>query len=167
MPIETDSAAWEEAESHDPLEVEITQLLSNNADQAYSIAEIEAYLLDEYAHLFPDRLAGDDAVVGAQAARQSIIMAILQRRYWNSVVRFKYVTESDTAEPGVYCRWDGPGIQPIAEIDEVNDPDPDSPRLTLESRFRSIEEELDEEIEELDDRVDWLEFRVREELGAY
>ena len=50
---------------------------------------------------------------------------------------------------------------------EVRDPDSDSRGGKLTRRFREVEDEIDEEVSDLEERIDWLEFRVREELGAY
>lgn len=39
---------------------------------------------------------------------------------------------------GLYFTWDGVGINPIAEVDEVEDPTPDSPFGTLSGRSHSL-----------------------------
>ena len=87
--------------------------------------------------------------------------------YWRSEVTFRRVSPEGKADAGLYFTSDGTGIAPVAEIDEVSDPDPDSPFGTLSGRFREVEDEIDEEMSDLEERIDWLEFRVREELGAY
>ncbi|EMA31505.1 MULTISPECIES: hypothetical protein [Haloarcula] len=167
MPIDLDSDAWKDATTYDPLETEINSLFRDHQDQALSITEIESHLHENHAHLFPADLVGKDAVDGAKAARQSIVATLLERMYWRSKVTFRRVSPEDEADAGLYFTSDGTGIFPIAEIDEVKDPDPDSPFGTLSGRFREVEDEINEEVSDLEERVDWLEFRVREELGAY
>ncbi|MDQ2074722.1 hypothetical protein RBH20_19520 [Haloarcula sp. H-GB4] len=77
------------------------------------------------------------------------------------------MSPEDEADAGLYFPSDGTGISPTAEIDGVKDPDPDSSFGTLSGRFREIEDEIDEGVSDLEERVDLLEFRVREELGAH
>lgn len=167
MPIGLDSDAWKNAERYDPLGVQIDSLLLNNKEQAFSIREIEEYLVEEYPHLFPGSLVGDDAIEGAKAARQSIIANILEKIYWRAEVAFRYVPEEDDVEAGLYFTSDGPGINPIAEIDEVKNPDSDSPFGKLSNRFREIEKDVDDDVSELEERINYLEYRLREELGSY
>jgi hypothetical protein len=167
MPIDTDSEVWKSADTYDPITVEINSFLSNNKDQAFSIREIEEHLLGEHQHLFPNQLVGDDALEGAKAARQSIIANILEYRYWRSEVTFQYISGDRDSAVGLYFTWDGVGISPIAELDEVSDPNPDSPFGTLSSRFRQIESDLDEEVSELEERLSHVEYRLREELDTY
>lgn len=167
MPVDTESEEWKNAGSDDPITVEITSLLSNNRDQAFSIKEIEEHLLEEHQHLFPNELVGDHAVDGAKAGRQSIIANILEYRYWRSEVTFRYVSGDDEGDAGLYFTWDGPGINPIAELDEVSDPNPESPFGTLSSRFRQIESDLNEEVSELEERLSYVEYQLREEFDAY
>lgn len=167
MPIDVNSDEWKNAGSYDPIEVEIDSLLSNNKEQAFSIKEIEEYLLENHQHLFPDGLVGEDAVEGAKAARQSIIANILENKYWHLEVSFKYISEEADPEAGLYFTWDGVGISPIAEVEEVNDPNPESPFGTLSSRFRQIEDDLDKEVSELEDRIAGIEYRLRQELDSY
>lgn len=162
-----DSDAWENAGRYDPIEVEIDSLLSDYKNQAFSINEIEEHLHGEHQHLFPDQIVGGKVVDGAKAARQAIVATILEKKYWHSEVKFRYVSEAENAEPGLYFTWNGPGINPIAEVDDVSDPDPESPWMTLSGRFQQIEKDVEGEMSDLEDRVDWLEFRVHEELGQY
>lgn len=167
MPIDLDSDVWNDASTYDPLTTEIHSLFRDHQDQALSIREIESHLHENHAHLFPADLVGENVTGGARAARQSIIALLLERMYWRSEVTFRRVSPEDEAEAGIYFTSDGTGIAPVAEIDEVEDPDPDSPYGTLSGRFREIEHEIDEEVSDLEERIEWLEFRVREELGAY
>lgn len=167
MPVDTDSEEWKHAGRYDPITVEINSLLSNNEDQAFSIKEIEEHLLEDHQHLFPNQLVGDDALEGAKAARQSIIANILEYRYWRSEVAFQYISGDRDSDAGLYFTWDGPGLNPIAELDEVSDPNPDSPFGTLSSRFQQIESDLDEEVSELEERLSHMEYRLREELDTY
>lgn len=167
MPIDVSSDEWKNAGRNDPIWVEINSLLSDNKEQAFSIKEIENYLLEEHKDLFPDDLAGDDTVDGAKAARQAIVANILEYRYWRSEVSFRYVSAGNGTEAGLYFTYDGTGINPIAEIDDVTDPNPDSPFMTLSGRFRQIEKDMNEEISDLEGRIDNLEYRLREELGSY
>lgn len=167
MPVDTDSQEWKSGGRDDPISVEISSLLSNNKEKAFSIQEIEEYLFDEYLHLFPNQLAGEGAIDGAKAARQSIIANILERRYWQARVSFQYIAGDGDADPGIYYTDDGVGINPIAELDELSDPNPDSPYGTLSSRFRQIEKDVDEEVSELEERISRMEYQIREELGMY
>lgn len=167
MPIDLNSEEWENANSDDSLRVKIEELLWRNQNKAYSVREIEEHLLENNLHLFPADLVGDNAVEGARAARQSIIANLLDNRYWHGEVSFQSISEGSDIEPGLYFTSDGPGISPIAEIDEVKDADPDSDWGKLSKRFRQIEGDADEEISELKERISYLEFRVREDLGAY
>ena len=167
MPIDVNSDEWKNAGRNDPLWVEIESLLLDNKEQAFSIKEIEEYLFEEYEHLFPDDLVGDCAISGAKAARQSIVASILEYRFWRSEVGFRYVSEGNGTEAGLYFTHDGTGINPIAEVDEVTDPNPDSPFMTLSSRFRQIEKDMNEEVSDLEERIGHLEHRLREELGSY
>jgi hypothetical protein len=167
MPIDLNSDAWNDASTYDPLKTEIHSLFREHQEQAFSIAEIESHLHENYAHLFPADLVGKEAVDGASAARQSIIAILLERMYWRSEVTSRHVAPEDESEAGLYFTSDGIGIAPIAEIDDVSDPDSDSRGGKLSRRFREVEDEIDEEVSELEERIDWLEFRVREELGAY
>jgi hypothetical protein len=167
MPIDLDSDVWKDASTYDPLKTEIHSLFGDHQEQALSIAEIESHLHENHAHLFPADLVGEDTVDGAKAARQSIIATQLEQMFWRSEVTFRRVSPEGEADAGLYFTSDGTGIAPIAEIDEVSDPDPDSPFGTLSGRFREVEDEIDEEVSDLEERIDWLEFRVREELGAY
>ena len=164
MPIESESDDWTQAKSDDPLRAKIMDLLMKNKEFAYSVEEIEQHLLEEHHHLFPARLAGTDAVEGAKAARQSIITRILEDRFWHAHIRLCYVTEEQSADTGLYATWEGIGFSPIAELDEVTDPDPDSKRGLLEGRFKEIEENADEEISELEERISYIEYRLREDL---
>ena len=123
-------------------------------------------LTDEYEALFPDCLIGENEIEGAKAVRQSIVANILERRFWQSEVSFRRVTHDD-GERGLYYTWDGPGINPISEIDEVKDVEPDSPFGKVSNRFRKLEDDLDDEVSDLDERVSRLEYRIREELGSY
>lgn len=167
MPIDVNSDQWKNAGTFDPIGVKITSLLSDNKEQAFSIREIEEYLLEEHQQVFPESLVGDDAIDGAKVARQSIVTNILEDRYWRSQVTFRYISKEDDAEAGLYFTWEGIGINPIAEVDDVKDPDPDSSFGTLSGRFRQIEQDVDEEVSELEERISFLEFRIREELGVY
>ena len=167
MPVDLDSDAWKSAEGYDPLGVQIDSLLLNNKEQAFSIKEIDEYLVEEYPHLFPSELVGDNVIDGAKAARQSIIANLLEEDYWRVKVTFRYVSGEGDVEPGFYFTTDGPSINPIAEIDEVKNPDPDSSFGKLSNRFRQIEEDVDDEVSELEERINYLEYRLREELGSY
>ncbi|MDS0280356.1 hypothetical protein NDI85_21455 [Halomicroarcula sp. S1AR25-4] len=167
MPIDLDSDVWNDATTYDPVRTEINSLLWDHQEQALSIGEIESHLHENHAHLFPVDLVGENAVDGAKAARQSIIATLLERMYWRSEITFRRVSPEDEAETGLYFTSDGTGIAPIAEIDEVRDPDSDSRGGKLSRRFREVEDEIDDEVSDLEERVDWLEFRIREELGAY
>jgi len=167
MPIDVNSEEWKNAGRYDPIWVEVNSFLSNNEHQAFSIEEIEEYLLEDHPHLFPASLIGDNTVDGAKAARQSIVTNILKYRYWRSEVSFRNIPEEADAKTGLYFTWDGVGINPIAEVDGVKDPNPDSPFRTLSSRFRQIEQDVDEDVSDLEDRISHLESRVCEELGSY
>jgi len=167
MPVDTDSEEWKSADTYDPITVEINSLLTDNRGQAFSIEEIEEHLVAEHQHLFPDQLVGDDAIDGAKAGRQSIVANILEYRYWRSEVSFRYVPNKTDTDAGLYFTWDGIGINPIAEVDEVEDPNPESPFGTLRGRFRQIENDLDEKTSELEDRLAHIEYQLREELGNY
>ncbi|WP_280585072.1 hypothetical protein [Halorubrum sp. Boch-26] len=163
MPIDTNSDIWKESGSDDPLRVHITELLSNNSEEAFSIKEIDEYLIENYQHLYPTDLTGEDSITGATAARQSIVSNILLNRYWHAEVRFNYISGEGQIDSGLYFTWEGGGIYPIAEIDDVTDVGSDSPHMTLESRFRQVEADLNEEVSELEDRLDYLEYQVHRE----
>lgn len=162
MPIDIDSDTWKNVQGRDPLSVHMNDLLRNNEDKAFSIKEIDEYLLEEHHQLFPADLVGDDAVEGATAARQSIIAAILDDWYWRTDVSFEYVPGDDETDAGLYFTWDGAGISPVFEVEDVKDVNPDSPYGKLESRFRGIESDVDDEISELKDRIANAEYRLRE-----
>ncbi|WP_089818324.1 hypothetical protein [Halomicrobium zhouii] len=166
MPIDLNSDMWKNARSYDVIGTEITSLLTDHREQAFSVKEIEEHLYNEHQHLFPDDLVGDDPIDGAKAARQSIVSNILEYRYWRSEVTFQYVSEDDV-NPGLYYTWKGVGISPIAEIDDVTDPNPDSPFGVLSSRFRQIEKDVDDDVSDLEERISHLEYRFREEIGSY
>jgi len=167
MPIDIESDAWSNAERYDPLRTAITELLSDNREQAFSIREIEEHLLDNHSDLFPDQLTGDKAVGEAKAARQSIIATVLEDRFWHLQVSFRYVSGGDDHDSGLYFTWDGSGISPVAELDEVSTPENDNSLSILSSRFKQIEEDIDEDMADLEERIDFIEFRIHEELGAY
>jgi hypothetical protein len=164
MPIDTDSEEWENAKTRDPLLVEIRSLLSGGENQAFSIDEIETHLSENYPHLFPPALVGEDAGPEAKVARQSVVVNILLERYWHSEFSFRYVTGDNGAEPGLYFTYDGLGINPVAEIDSVTDPYPDSSGGVLTGRFRDIERNVDEQISDLKGRINNLEHRIHHEL---
>ncbi len=129
--------------------------------------EIEEHLLEDHPYLFPNQLVGNDALEGAKAARQSIIANILEYRYWRSEVSFRHISGGGESDAGLYFTWDGVGINPVAELDEVSDPNPDSPFGTLSSRFRQIESDLDKDVSELEERLSHVEYRLREGLDTY
>lgn len=163
MPINTNSDTWTESESDDPLRVHITDILADNSEEAFSIKEIDEYLMEDYQHLYPADLTGEDPITGSTAARQSIIANILLNRYWHAEVSFNYISGEEQIDAGLYFTWEGIGISPIAEIDDVTDVDSDSPHMTLESRFRQVEADVNEEVSELEDRLDYLEYQVHNE----
>jgi hypothetical protein len=162
MPIDVESDAWQNAVTEDPIEAKVAGLLSKNQDKAYSIAELDDYLCEECPHVFPADLTENEDVDAAEVARQAMIANILEDLYWHEEVTFRTVT-GDDAEPGLYYTWRGVGINPIAELDEVSDPNPDSPFGTLSSRFRQI----DDDVDELERRLNQIERRVQDELGRY
>ncbi|WP_152419109.1 hypothetical protein [Natrinema gari] len=155
------------AELNDPVVAEINNLFRNNKEKAFNICEIEEHLLEEHSDVFPADLTGTDAIEGAKAARQSIVADRLFDRYWNSEYTYRYVSSADDADAGLYFTRDGPRISPVAEIDQVTDPDPDSVYGVLEGRFKEIENNVDDEVSNLEDRISRLEYRIQEELGMY
>jgi len=167
MPIDVNSEKWKNGKTYDPIRVEIENLLFNNREQAFSITEIEEYILENHQQLFPHHLIGDDAVDGAKAARQAILATVLDDEFWHSRVAFRHISDDSEAEVGLYFTWEGNGINPIAEVDEVKDPDPESPLMTLETRFRHIEGDIEDEVAELHERISNLEYRLRDELDFY
>ncbi|QIO25568.1 hypothetical protein [Haloarcula sp. JP-L23] len=166
MPVDIDSDEWNSATSYDPLKTEILSLLWDNQEQAFSVTEIESHLHEEHPYLFPADIVGEDAVDVSKAARQSVIATMLDQMYWRSEVTFQHVSPDDGTEAELYFTSDGIGIAPVAEINEVKNPNPDSTRGKLSSRFRDIEKNIDEEVGDLEERIEWLEFRIREELGT-
>lgn len=167
MPINTDSEEWKNADVFDPIRTEIDNLLSQ--DTAYSVKEIEEYIVHNSEHVFPADLVGDEAVEGAKAARQSIIASILSRMYWRYAVEFRHYSGDDEIDSGLYFKSDGAGINPIVELEMAVGYDSEEAALSssLETRFDEVEDDIDEEVSELTDRIDFLEHRIREELGAY
>lgn len=164
MPIDTDSEEWKNADSLDPLLVEIRELLMGEENQAFSVAEIETHIVENHPHLFPAGMVGGDAGEGTEAARQSIIANILLDRFWHSEFSFRHVTGDNGAEPGLYFTYDGIGINPVVEIDDVRDPYPDKSGGVLAGRFRDIERNVDEQISDLKGRINNLEHRIHHEL---
>jgi hypothetical protein len=169
MPLNVESDRWENANRFDPIKVKIDDLLRNNDDKAFSIKEIEEHLLDNHERVFPDDLTGETSEAGAKAARQSIVASILSRKYWKYEVEFRYYAGDDETDPGLYFKADGVGVSPIVELEEAVGYDSDSGSLSssLANRFKEVEGEIDDEVSELEDRVEYLEFRIQEELGAY
>jgi hypothetical protein len=167
MPIDTESKEWQNAGADDPLEVKINEILTEDSSKAYSVSEIEELLVEDHPHLFPDNLAGETSVDGAKATRQGIIATILENKYWHSEVSFKFITDDQNADSGLYYTWEGTGFSPIAELDEVKDVDPDSPWGILSSRFKQIEEDFEDDVDDLEDRIAHLEHRIRQEHGRF
>lgn len=165
MPIDIESKKWESADHFDPIKVKIEDLFLNNRDKAFSIKEIEEQILNNHERVFPDDLVGNDAIDGAKAARQSIIASILSRKYWRYEVEFRYYPGDDETEPGLYFKSDGVGVNPVVELEEAVGYDSDT--ASLSSSLANQFEEMDEDVSELEDRIDYLEFRLQEELGAY
>lgn len=165
MPLDTGSEEWQKAGGNDPLEVQINDILTNNSDKAYSVSELDDLIVEDTPEVFPDRLTGDGSIEGAKAARQGIIATILEKKYWHSELSFRFVTNGADAESGLYYTWNGTGFSPVAELDEVKNVKPDYPGGILSSRFKQIEEDVDDDVSELENRISQLEYRIRQEHG--
>lgn len=163
MPIDVESDVWKQASSRDPIRVHIENLLRNNPDKAFSTKEIEEHLLEEHEEVFPQSLTQREDAESAKAARRALVANILLDQDWHSQVAFQYVSGEADVESGLYFTDDGTGFYPVAELDEMKDVDPDSTRGKLSSRFRKIDDETDD----LEDQIDRLEYRIREEHGRY
>jgi len=169
MPIDVDSEQWDEAALFDPLKTKIHQLLRKDKSRALSISEIDDRITEKDPSVFPNDLVGEGALQGAAAARQSAIISILSRMYWQYEVEMRYHPGDAETEPGLYIKSDGKGINPVLELEGAVGWDNDSRSLSssLSNKFDEVQDQVDEDVAELEDRVQYLESRVQEELGAY
>jgi len=169
MPIDVDSERWDEAALIDPIKTKINQVLRKDKTRALSISEIDDRITENDPFVFPNDLVGEDAIPGAAAARQSAIVSILSRMYWQYEVGIRYYSGDAETEPGIYVKSDGTGINPVLELEGAVGWDNDSRSLSssLSNKFDEVEDQVDEEVAELEDRVQYLESRVQEELGTY
>lgn len=143
----------------------INDLLQKNDNKAYSVEEIEEHLIDEYPELFPQKLVGEDAVTGAQSARQSIIVSVLLRMVRLERVNFRTLPEEVEDHSELYLTYCEGGFFPVAQLDELKEVDLDSPYLSLECRFRKIEDEMINNVSDIEERVAQLEHRFRQKHG--
>lgn len=159
MPIDTDSEAWENGAMVDPVEVSISDFLTNNSDSAFSLEEIDEHILQDSPEPVPNSLLPDGSDTGEpEAARRAYLLIALERLIWQSRVTFRQVQDaSDDGEEEIYYTTsDRQTFWPIAELDKIGG--------SIKERIEQTEDEFDDELSDLEDRLSRLEYRVQQEL---
>lgn len=156
MPIDTDSEEWSAGSRPDPLEVHVSELLRTNPDQAFHLAEITDWILEERSEslFLLDDVDGeiDDETYGLVECR---VAAKLEDLDWRRFVESRLV-ETDGTRRTYFSNSEKDPISPIAAVHDV-----------FPLRFDDIENDLEElsdwtrdlsgEIDDLQQRLDRIE----------
>lgn len=151
MPIDTDSEKWKSGGREDPLEVALLEHFSNNQDEAYTLEEItEIVTADHSDQLFLPDDVEDEIDDETRSLVKTRIAATLERLSWRHIVEWRLVDDGDGKE-AYFTDSDKKAIFPIAKVHDE-----------FPGRFNSIEDELDDlsdDIDELNNRL----YRVEQE----
>lgn len=149
MPIDTNAEKWEDSSHIDYMSVELGKMFRENEDTAYTLEEIDDYLIENEPQVLPDTLVGDEDEV--HSARLALISTELERLNWLNRIVIKEL-EGDL----YYTYDDGDWRYPLATI-----------YYDLPEDIEELDDELSEDIQEITNRLRRVEQKVSEEIGLY
>lgn len=148
MALDVDSEAWESGNMIDPVEIEVDNLLQSNQDQAFTALEIMEFLKDEQPQVFPQKLLSSSE--HAEWACLSLVVSRIEKMAWYDHLEMRSI------DGDLYYSYSSEGHYPIADIE-----------YEIPSRINEVESKIGDEVDGLEERINYLENQVQEELNGF